>query len=263
MSLLSNLFHNKKLIKSLVRRDIVAAYFGSIFGNTWVVVDPLINILITLIFFQFAIKSSNPENVPYAAWVLPAIIFWSFISLAINSTINSIKEYSFLLRHKSIDMRLIVVIKILAAAIVHLILLLILLALLWILYGIKFNYYTFLLIYYLLAMSFLIFGMGLLISSLGAFLKDTRNFVAIFIQLEFWTSPIFWEPDRFPKAVALIMKLNPFYYPIHGYRQAVLASPFGSDFALQTTYFWIVVIAIYFFGNWVFTKLSPAFGDVT
>lgn len=260
--LLNSAFKNQKLLIELALRDITSSYSGSVLGSAWVLVDPIINIVLTLFFFQFAMKGSATTNVPYVVWVLPVIIFWTFISMTVNSTVSSVREYGYLLRHSAFDMRLVVIIKILGAGLIHISLLIMVLIALWIIYDINLGLRTLALIYYLLSMGALLLALGWIISSLGVFWKDIRNIVSIVLQIEFWVSPVFWEPDRFPRFIEIIMYANPFYYPMHGYRNAILGIDFGNHFWLASSYFWLVCAMLLLAGNYLFIKLSREFGDV-
>ena len=254
--------NNRKLILQLALRDITSAYSGSVLGNAWILVDPLVNVVLTLVFFQFAMKGSGSADVPYVAWVLPQIIFWTFISAAVNSTVGSVREYSYLMRHIDFDMRLVVVIKLIGAAVVHFALLIIVLVSLHVFFDVKVGIYTLGIGYYFFAMLCLLLAIGWIVSSLGVFWKDVRNIVSIVLQVGFWVSPVFWEPDRFPRPIEVLMYANPFYYPIHGYRITVLHSDFGVHFWYATAYFWGLVAVLLLLGNYMFTKLSRGFGDV-
>jgi ABC-type polysaccharide/polyol phosphate export permease len=257
-----SLLSHRRLVFALTRRDLTAAYSGSVAGNIWVVVDPLVYVALTLLFFQFAIRGGNTGGAPYVAWVLPVIIFWTYINTVLSSSVGSVREYGYLLRHRTFDMRLIAVIKVLSASFVHLVLMAIVLFAVSVWLGVKVNLHTAAIVYYYFAMCSLLVAMSWVLSALGTFWKDMRNLLSIFLQLEFWVSPIFWEPDRFPKPIALIMYLNPFYYPIRGYRASVLSQDFGGYFTILSAYYWILVIVLLWFGSRVFTRLSRSFGDV-
>jgi lipopolysaccharide transport system permease protein/teichoic acid transport system permease protein len=260
--LLRNAWQHRHLLISLVERDISGSYSGSILGKIWAFIDPMIYVLLTMFFFQFAIRGVETEGVPYVAWVLPQIMFWTFISGVVNAAVNSVKEYSFLLRHRDFELRLIALIKLGAGLVIHLFLLAILMVVLYGFLGVRFGFATLRVLYYLASMCTLLVAMNWIIGSLGVFLKDVRNIVSIVMQVEFWISPIFWTPERFPPPVAAVMYLNPFYYPMQGYRQSVLMAAFGHHYWLLTVYFWIVVVGLLFFGSRLFRRLSRSFGDV-
>jgi ABC-type polysaccharide/polyol phosphate export permease len=261
-SLVSSLLVHRRLLLTLTRRDLTSAYAGSIGGSFWVLIDPLIYVALTVVFFQFAIKGGDTGGIPFVAWVLPTIIFWTFVTTVLNAGIGAVREYSYLLRHRSFDMRLVAVIKILAAGIVHFILMA---AVLWVLgefLGVRIGLSAFVLVYYFLAMCCLLLGLTWLVSALAVFWKDIRNLVSVALQVGFWMSPIFWEPDRFPKPVALLMYASPLYYPMHGYRQSVLSADFGLFFWPLTIWFWLAVVLLLALGSRIFTRLSTSFGDV-
>ena len=261
LDLIRSALAQRSLIIQLTRRDMSSSYSGSVVGNAWIIVDPVIYVVLTLVFFQFAIKGGDTGGVPYVAWVLPQIIVWTFISTVVNSSVNAVKEYSFLLRHKTFDMRLTTVIKILSGTLVHVLLMVVVLMALVAFLGVRIGFQTLGLFYYFLSMVALLLALGWLLSSLGVFWKDMRNIVGIFLQVQFWVSPIFWEPERFPKPVAFVMYLNPFYYPIHGYRQSILLSDFGPHFWIASIYFWALVLVLLWAASKVFFRLSRSFGD--
>jgi len=166
------------------------------------------------------------------------------------------------LRHRSFDMRLVAVVKLLSNLYVHLVLLAVLLAVLGVAKYIPIGLNTLGIFYYLSAASVLLIALSWLLSALGIFWKDVRNLVSIALQLGFWISPIFWTPDTFPRPVAIVMYLNPFYYPIHGFRAALLSVDFGPHFWVASTYFWSLTIFLVWFSSRVFKRLSKSFGDV-
>lgn len=253
---------NRQLLVKLTRRDLTAAYSGSVAGNIWVIVDPLVYVLLTLVFFQFAIRGIDTGGAPYVAWVLPAIILWTFVNAVLSSSVGAIREYGYLLRHRSFDMRLVAVIKLLSASFVHVLLMLVIVLALALFLRVPPSLQTLGLLYYYFAMCCLLLAMSWGLAALGAFWKDIRSLLSIFLQVEFWVSPIFWEPERFPKPVAIVMYVNPFYYPLHGYRQAILSADFGSHFWVMTLYFWLLVAGLCWFSSRVFGRLSRSFGDV-
>ena len=252
----------RALIVELAKRDMSSTYTGSVFGNAWLIIDPLISVLVTLVFFQFAMKNTTASDVPFVAWVLPQIILWTFISATMNSSVNMIREYGYLNRHKSFDMRLLGLVKIYASTFIHIFLIVGVIVVLYLIFNLNIKYSVLGVVYYFICVCMLMLGISWIVSTLGVFWKDTRYIVSIFLQLDFWLSPIFWEPERFPKAIAMLMYANPFYYPIHGYRISILGEAFGPHFIISTIYFWSLVIFFLSIGSLLFKRLSPSFGDV-
>lgn len=252
----------RRFLFSLAWRDLTSAYSGSIVGSLWAVIDPLVYVALSLLFFQFVIKGVETGGVPYVAWVIPAIIFWTFLTSVLNSSVGSVREYSYLMRHSKFDMRLVAVVKLLSNLFVHVVLMAVLLAVLGGAHYVSLGWKTLVIFYYQAAAGAVLVAMGWLLSALGVFWKDVRNLVSVSLQFGFWVSPIFWEPERFPRAVAIVMYLNPFYYPIHGVRTAILSADFGPHFWAVSIYFWGLTLFLLLLGSRVFRRLASSFGDV-
>jgi ABC-type polysaccharide/polyol phosphate export permease len=259
---LGNAYSRRRVLLQLTKRDLLSAHHGSVLGAFWVLIEPLAYIALTLCFFQFAMRGGDTAGVPYIAWVLPQIIFWTFASSVIGSSVLMVREYSFLLRHQDFDMRLVALIKLFSAAAVHFLLMVAILLFLVLYSRLGLGWQTLAIVYYFFAMCALLVGLSWIISSLGVFWKDVRGIISILIQLGFWISPIFWEPSRFPAPIAFIMYANPFFYPINGYRKSIIMADFGVPFWGFTLYYWCLVGFLLYVGSRLFTRLSRTFGDV-
>ena len=82
------------------------------------------------------------------------------------------------------------------------------------------------------------------------------------MQIGFWATPIFWNKDVMVSGiVAQVLKINPLFYIVEGYRDSFLyRAPFWSH-PVQTVYFWVLTIVIGFIGWRTFKKLRPHFAD--
>ena len=65
-----------------------------------------------------------------------------------------------------------------------------------------------------------------------------------------------------PAWVMSILKFNPMYYIVEGYRDSLIRHIGFWEHPLQTVYFWAVVIIMFIIGRTVFTKMKPHFADV-
>jgi ABC-type polysaccharide/polyol phosphate export permease len=253
---------NRRILWQLVKRDLFAAHHGSVLGAFWVLIDPLAYIALALCFFQYAVKGHEHTGVSYVAWVLPLIVLWTFSSTAISSSISMVREYSFLLRHQKFDMRLVALIKISSAALIHFVLLAIVLVFLILHSRLPVGWQMLALAYYFFAICALLVAVDWIIGSLGVFWKDVRGIVSILLQVGFWISPIFWEPSGFPAPIAFVMYANPLFYPMNGYRKSIIMTDLGVSFWGFTFYYWAVVGVLLYFGSRLFNRLSRNFGDV-
>ena len=97
------------------------------------------------------------------------------------------------------------------------------------------------------------------------FFRDMKEVVAILLQIGMWVTPIMWNFEamtQIPGWAAALLKLNPMYYIVSGYRNALIHKiGFWENWGL-TIYFWVVTILILIVGTSVFKRLRPHFADV-
>lgn len=70
-------------------------------------------------------------------------------------------------------------------------------------------------------------GLGLILGTLNVFIRDIGQVVPIVLQLGFWFTPIVYTPDILPERIVWLLQLNPMYWIVQGYQNAILynASP--------------------------------------
>ena len=90
--------------------------------------------------------------------------------------------------------------------------------------------------------------------------------VSICLQFGMWLTPIMWIVEASPlmghPVIMKILKLNPMYYIVSGYRDTFLMKTWFWEHAGWTVYFWIFTILCFLFGSWVFKRLRIHFADV-
>lgn len=120
-------------------------------------------------------------------------------------------------------------------------------------------------LYYTFAASMLALAFGFLTSAINVFFKDMAQIVSIILQFGMWLTPIMYHEslftDKAPWAIT-VLKLNPFYYIVAGYRDSMLTGNWFWERPTLTIYYWVVTIAVGLIGLKVFKKLRPHFSDV-
>ena len=80
-----------------------------------------------------------------------------------------------------------------------------------------------------------------------------------------WLTPIMYQETMFADKApwfVTILKLNPFYYVVAGYRDSMLTGDWFFMRPTLTLYFWCFTIAAMLVGLKVFKRLRPHFSDV-
>ena len=265
ISLLKEIVTRRKLIWDLAKADFKKRFVGSYFGMVWMFVQPLVTVLIYFFIFQLGFKSAPPvPGVPYVLWLVPGIVPWFFYSEALNCITGCLQEYSYLVKKVVFQVEILPVIKLISCLLVHGFFLLIML-IMALCFGkmpmatwIQFLYYSF-------AASMLALSFGYLTSAINVFFKDMAQIVSICLQFGMWLTPIMYQETMFSGDypwIVTVLKLNPFYYIVAGYRDSILTGNWFWERPTLTVYFWAVTLLMGFAGLKVFKRLRPHFSDV-
>lgn len=265
ISLLKEIVTRRKLIWDLAKADFKKRFVGSYFGMVWMFVQPLVTVLIYFFIFQLGFKSVPPvPGVPYVLWLVPGIVPWFFYSEALNCITGCLQEYSYLVKKVVFQVEILPVIKLISCLLVHGFFLLIML-IMALCFG-KLPMATWIqILYYSFAASMLALAFGYLTSAIHVFFKDMAQIVSICLQFGMWMSPIMYQETMFSADypwIVTVLKLNPFYYIVAGYRDSILTGNWFWERPTLTVYFWVVTLVIGFAGLKVFKRLRPHFSDV-
>ena len=254
------------MILDLAKADFRKRFVGSYFGIIWMFVQPLATIVIyAFIFGPYGFKSAPPvPNTSYVIWLIPGLVPWFFFSEALNTLTGILQEYSYLVKKVVFPVELLPMIKLASCFLVHLCFVAIMLVA-FLVSGKLPRCSWIQIVYYSFAVSVLALGLGYFTSAVNVFFKDMQQIVGICLQFGIWMCPIMYDETLFTSRapwVATLLKLNPLYYIVAGYRDSMLT---GDPFWMRptlTVYFWVVTLLLFFVGLSFFRRLRPHFSDV-
>lgn len=255
------MWRDRSIIWQLAKNDCKARFAASALGVVWAFLQPLLNVFVLWFVFQLGLKSTPVENIPFIVWYIPAFLIWTFFSEAVAQSTDSLINYSYLLRKVNFNITIIPLIKVISAAIIHMVFIIVI-VLINLVYGRVPTLYFLQMGYYFLCAFCLSASLGWLLSALNIFLRDIANLVAVVLQIGFWMTPLFWSPDKLPAIMQFILKLNPMYYVCMGYRESTINSIGFWQHPFLTIYFWLAVAVIFVGGTSIFRRLQPHFADV-
>lgn len=260
-NLIRELKDNRKLIWSLAKNDFKTKYAGSYFGIFWAFVQPIVTILIYVFVFQVGFKAAPEGDYPYVLWLIAGIIPWFFFVEGLVNATNCLVEYSYLVKKVVFKISVLPLVKIISSLFVHLF---------FIVFAI-FIYYIngkmpglaiMQVLYYCICAIALVLSLSYLTSSIVPFFKDFSQIISILTQIGMWMLPIMWNKNMLEPQFQWILKLNPMYYVVEGYRESFIYGTWFWEKPTQTIYFWGCVILIYLISITVFKKLKIHFSDV-
>ncbi len=259
---LKGLFKNRKIIFRLVETDFRKQYLGSFLGITWAFVQPLFFVLAISFVFSVGLRQSNLiEGFPFLLYLISGIFMWYLFSTGLSTGTSSISQNNYLVKKVVFRVSMLPMVKILSAVIVHLVFL-DLMIVLYLAYGFFADIYYLQLLYYIFAAAVILLGLSWMTSSIVLFFPDLTHIIAIITRIGFWFTPIFWNVDKIPEKYHFIVKANPAYYLVMGYRDCLIYKVWFWERPYLTAYFWGLTFVILIVGTILFRKLKPHFADV-
>lgn len=261
LKMIKEIFESRNLVYDLALADFKKKYTGSFFGLVWMFVMPIVNILIYYFIFQVAFKSTPPEDVPYVLWLMPGIIPWFYINESIGAATNSLYEYNYLVKKVVFNIDILPLVKVGSCFFVHVIFVFVMLCV-FLLFGQTPNVYWLQVVYFSFCATMLVTAIGYITSAIKVFFKDMGQIVEICLMVGMWLSPIMWHYSILSPMNQKIIKLNPVFYIVEGYRDSLIRQiPFWNNIAL-TIYFWAFTLILFALGIKLYKKLKPHFADV-
>lgn len=261
LAFIRDVFHNRGLLWNLTKKDFKQRYLGSFLGILWAFIQPAITVFIFWFVFQVGFKSMPVDNFPFVLWLVCGMFPWFFFGEALNSATNSIIANSYLVKKVVFRVSLLPMIQIISALIIHVFFIGVLFVM-FMLYGYMPSIYNLQIFYYLFALICFTFGLSLITSTLIIFLKDVGQIVAMILQFGFWATPIFWSLKMIPEQYQWLLKCNPMYYIVQGYRNSFIYHEWFWNVDYTMVIFWIVTVFVMLLGVLLFRKLRPHFADV-
>jgi len=202
------------------------------------------------------------DNHPFILWLVCGMFPWFFFSDCVNNGTSSIQQNSFIVKKVSFSIGILPIVKILSALVIHLFFIL-LIFVMFLIYGFSvFDIYVLQVFYYLFCAIVLLVGISWITSSVVIFFRDLKPLITILLQLGFYMTPIFWSFKIVPPSYHFIMKFNPVFYIVQGYRESFIHKMWFWEHWGMTLVFWGVTGFTLVVGAVVFRRLRPHFADV-
>ncbi|CQR46201.1 Teichoic acid translocation permease protein TagG [Paraliobacillus sp. PM-2] len=260
-------FQHFYLVRRLSLYELKNNNSNNYLGIAWEVINPLFQIGIYWFVFGYGIRQRSEmpvaENmtVPFINWMLAGMIIWLFFYQSIIQGSKSIYTRIKMLSKMNFPMSIIPNFVVFSRYYIHLVMLVITIIIMQ-MTGFTINLYYVQFIYFTIALFAFTFSLSLLMSTLSTIIRDIQMFLQATLRMVLYLSPILWNLDALPEKIQFIMKLNPLYYLIEGYR----SSFFGLDWYMitnwqYTLYFWGITLVIFILASILHVKFRRHFID--
>jgi lipopolysaccharide transport system permease protein len=256
------LWRNRKLIRSMVRRDILARYRGSFGGALWTFLNPLLLMATYAFVFGAVLKTrfgADATGTGYVLYFLAGMLPWLAFSEAVGRSPYVILE------HRNFVKKLVFPLETLPPNLV-------ISGLVTEVFGLAIFIIGLLAIRHALPVSIvwlpallipqllLTAGICWFLAALGIFLRDLGQIMGFVLTLWFFLTPICYSESILPEGAKKLLVWNPVYHLVSGYRSIFLE---GRAPDLQhLAILWIASAAIAVCGHAWFHRLRRSFADV-
>lgn len=250
-------FQHFYLIRRLSFYELKSVNNSNYLGIAWEFINPLIQILIYWFVFGYGIREradieiSTGELIPFLPWMITGYILWLLFYQSTILGSKSIYTRLRMLSKMNFPLSIIPNIVIFSQLYIHIFMILLAITILFI-FGYSVDLYFIQIFYYLFATIVFSYSLALITSTLSTIIRDIHMLLNASLRLLLYVSPILWNMNlsSMDPWVVKIMKLNPVFYLIEGYR----ASFFGTGWYFYehinyTVYFWILTSILLFLGS--------------
>lgn len=268
-SLPIHLIKSRKLVWNLAKNDIKKKFAGSYFGVIWAFVQPVITVLLYWFVFEKGLNSKATDlrtgiEIPFVLWLMAGLVPWFYFQEAMNGGTGVLVEYSYLVKKVVFQIDILPVVKMISALFTHIFFVIFAIV---IFAGMGYfpDLYVLQVVYYSLCMILFTTGLVYATSAVTVFFRDMKEVIGIVLQIGMWVTPIMWNFEsmvQIPGWAVAILKLNPMYYIVSGYRDALINKVGFWENPGLTVYFWIVTVLLLLLGTGIFKRLRPHFADV-
>lgn len=264
---ITELIEYRDLIFRMAQFENKGIYQVHYLGALWQFLNPSIQIGIYWFVFGTIRGGAPVEGTPFFLWLIIGLIPWFFISPSIIQGSNSVYQKIGLVSKMNFPVSILPAIRIVSNSFQFVIMLGILFVIA-LFYGIKPSIYNFQLIYYLVSLYAFLFSFTLLSSTISTLIRDYQTALQSVMRMLLYLSPILWNigavTEQFPNIGPLIhniLKLNPIYYILEGFRDSILGRGWFFEDIIYTLYFWILIYVIMYFGAKIHIKFRKNFMD--
>ncbi len=252
----------RRFVASMVRREFVSRYLGSLLGAIWALITPLVTILIYLLIFSAVMRGKLPgesgDSLGYGIFLCTGILIWTYFAEVVSRCQGTFVENANLLKKMSFPRITLPIIALLNGTLNFALVSVLFVALLAVV-G-RFPGIEVVAFLPLLALQqALALGIGILLGTLHVFFRDVGQIWLVTVNLWFWVTPIVYHQDILPEGTRWILRLNPLTPLFVAYQRIVLESAWPDWRTLLPTL--VLAVVMLGLGLFAFRSLSGEMVD--
>lgn len=251
------------MIFRMSRYEDKATYQSHYLGLAWQILNPAIQVGIYYLVFGVGVNQrKGVGGVPFIVWMLLGITCWFYVNQSILGASNSIYKQVGMVSKMKFPVSILPTVNIVSnlSSYFPMVAIAILTA---VGFGQRPTLYWLQYFYYFICLISFLFAFGLLNSTITVLVRDYHIFLQSVIRLLFYVSGPIWNiADRnLPENLVKILKLNPIYYIIEGFRDTFLSRQWFFEKNTYGVIFWGITFMLLILGSHLHMKFRAKFVD--
>ncbi len=264
MGMINGTIKSRKQVTALAKSDFRGRYSGSYFGAFWGIAQPTMTILLFWFVFQVGFRSQPVSDAPFLLWLVAGMMPWNFFQDAWTSSNRAFVGYDYIVKKIVFNVDILPMVKILASCIMNIIYNMIILVV-FMLYGWFPGVHILDMLYFSVCLTMFAWGLSMITATVTVFVKDVSQLLTIVMQFVMWLTPIMWDYhmlDAVSTKLKWVYLLNPLFYVVNGYREALIDGKWFFNHFYMMAWFWLVTIVIDIIGIRLMRTFKPHFADI-
>jgi lipopolysaccharide transport system permease protein len=259
---LRDLWEYRELTLFLTWRDLKVRYKQTLLGFSWVILQPVINLVVFNILFGNLLNVPT-DNIPYPIFFVSAYLPWEYFSGSLSRSSSSLVGSANLIS-KIYFPRMVIPISSVLSRLVDFAVSFIVLIVLMVIYKIVPTFNLLYLPLFLLLAMITALGVGLWLSALNVRFRDINYLVPFLVQIWMFVTPVIYGSSLIPEQFRFILGLNPMTGVVEGFRWAILGGQLSTAYHPGPLFIISIVITLVILitGIFFFRNTERTFADV-
>lgn len=258
-----SLWRNRSLIKTLVKREVLGRYKGSLFGILWSFFNPILMLFVYTFVFSVIFKmkwgGGSDSRAEFALIIFSGLIIFNLFSECFNRSATLILANANYVKKVVFPLEILPIVS-LGSAIFHSAISYLVWFLAYFIFcGIP-HFTAILMPLVMIPLIFFILGVTWIFSSLGVYLRDIAQLTGPLTTIIMFLSPIFYPISALPEEFQVYLRLNPLAPVLEQARQVMFWGVIPDYF--QYLVCLIIALISACLGFMCFQKARRGFADV-
>lgn len=257
-----SLWRNRTLLRSMVKRDILTRYRGSMGDVFWTVLNPLLLMLTYFFVFGVVLQTKfgpHQSRSGYVLYFLAGMLPWLAFSEAAGRAPYIVLEHRNWVKKLVFPLETLPAIPVISGIVTECFAVMIFITALVALHGHVPLTAAWLPVLVIPQILFTV-GLAWFLAALAVYMRDLGQINGFLLTMWFFLTPICYPVTAVPAAYVKVLGKNPIFALVQAYRD-ILLDGHAPD-ALPLVKLWIVALVFFFAGHAWFYKLRKSFADI-